>query len=177
MRYHCGVRKEPASNTAGKCAPTKRERHEEEVTDIFVDWKKSTRKWNYKNLRLWARMIANGVHESTKEPPNVLMITVLVQCQNTLSKSHCMMWLWMLLRQWQRFSLDQYQCSSPTCTQSTVVTSTATSWIISPARLADVRMKHYKQLQYLYKLFDDGILDEGEFLEQKNKILGLLRSL
>ena len=31
--------KEPVSNTTGKCASTKPERHEEEVTDIFEDLK------------------------------------------------------------------------------------------------------------------------------------------
>ena len=58
-----------------------------------------------------------------------------------------------------------------------MATSTATSLTISPARLADVRMKHYEQLRYLHKLFDDGILNDGEFLEQKRKILVVLKSL
>ena len=53
-------------------------------------------------------------------------------------------------------------------TQPTVTTSTATSVAaISPSRLADVRMKHYEQLRYLHKMFDDGILSKEEFLEQK----------
>ena len=62
--------KELTNYTTGKCAPTKRERHEE-MTDIFKDFKEM----KLLKLRLWARIIANGVHESTKEPPNVPMIT------------------------------------------------------------------------------------------------------
>jgi len=36
-------------------------------------------------------------------------------------------------------------------TQPAVTTSSA---VISPSRLADVRMKHYEQLRYLHKMLD-----------------------
>ena len=99
----------------------------------------------------------------------------MVKCQNTLSESQCMDAAKAVA---QVFTGWTSQHSSPThTTHSTVATSTATSLTISPAHLADVRMKHYEQLQYLHKLFDDGILDEGEFLEQKRKILVELKSL
>ena len=49
--------------------------YEEEVTDIFEDLKEKHKEMELPKLRLWARMIANGVHESTEEPPNVPMIT------------------------------------------------------------------------------------------------------
>jgi len=37
------------------------------------------------------------------------------------------------------------------------------------------RMKHYEQLRFLHKLYDDGILND-EFGEQKLKILEVLKS-
>ena len=59
-------------------------------------------------------------------------------------------------------SISQHSSSTHT-THSTVATSTATSLTISPTRLSDVRIKHYEQLRYLHKLFDDGILDGENF--------------
>ena len=54
--------KEPTGSTTGKHGPTKQERYEE-VTDNFEDLKEK-HKMEQPKLRLWARMIANGVHES-----------------------------------------------------------------------------------------------------------------
>ena len=47
----------------------------------------------------------------------------------------------------------------------------------SPGRLVDIRMKNYEQLRYLQSLFDDGILTEEEYAEQKKSILSCLRKL
>ena len=128
-------------------------------------------------LRLWARMIANDVHESTEEPPNVPMITGTMPKHAKRESMHDVV-VDAAKAVAQAFTGSTFKCSSPTHTiQSTVATSTVTSLTISPSRLADVRMKHYEQLHYLHKLFDDGILDEREFLEQKSKILVVLRSL
>ena len=38
-------------------------------------------------------------------------------------------------------------------------------------------MKNYEQLRYVQQLYDDGILCEEEYAEQKQDILGSLRKL
>ena len=48
---------------------------------------------------------------------------------------------------------------------------------ISPGKIIELRMKNLEQLQYLQNLFEDDILDEKEYSEQKNNILSSLRKL
>ena len=48
---------------------------------------------------------------------------------------------------------------------------------VSPRKTVDLRMKNYEQLRYLQQLFDDGILSETEFFEQKKNILSFLKNL
>lgn len=43
--------------------------------------------------------------------------------------------------------------------------------------LADVRMKNFQQLRYLQQLFQDDVLTEAEYTEQKSKILQALHTL
>ena len=51
---------------------TKRQEKEEEVDHIFSQLKdKQGDKYDRPKLRLWARMIASGLHESTDDPPDV----------------------------------------------------------------------------------------------------------
>ena len=133
------VAKEPASIT-GKRAPTKRERHEEEVTDIFEDLKGKHKEMELPKLRFWARMIANGVHESTEEPPNVPMITGTMPKRAKRESMHDVV-VDAAKAVAQAFTGSTSKCSSPTHTiQSTVATSTATSLTISPSHLADIRI-------------------------------------
>ena len=47
---------------------------------------------------------------------------------------------------------------------------------VSPGWAVDLRMENYQQLRYLQQLYEDNILNEGEYAEQKN-ILAALRSL
>ena len=48
---------------------------------------------------------------------------------------------------------------------------------ISPLRATDIRSKSYAQLRMVQQLYDDGILTESEFAEQKQKILDSLRKI
>lgn len=48
---------------------------------------------------------------------------------------------------------------------------------VSPGKAVDLRMKTYEQLRYLQQLYEDGILDQKEFAEQKQEILKFLRKL
>ena len=58
-----------------------------------------------------------------------------------------------------------------TCSPALTVTN------ISPGRAVDNRMKNYQQLRYLQSLFDDGILTDSEYAEQKQSILSSLHKL
>ena len=182
------VDKESTGSINNKRVPSKRDRHEEEVSDIFEDLKTKHKEMELPKLRLWARMIANGVHESTEEPPNVPMITGTVPKRAKRESLHDVV-VDAAKAMAQAFTgspatsqpVIVHNSSAAACTtavtQPVVTTSTATSAAISPSRLADVRMKHYEQLRYLHKMFDDHILSEEEFLEQKGKIMDSLRLL
>ena len=41
---------------------------------------------------------------------------------------------------------------------------------VSLGRAVDLRMKNYQQLRYLQQLYEDNILDEKEYVEQKRSI-------
>ena len=137
-------------------------------------------------LRLRTRMIANGVQESTEEPPNVPMITGTVPKRAKRESLHDVV-VDAAKAMAQTFTgspatsqhvryCTQFICCGihHSCHSVTTATSVAT---IFPSRLADVRLKHYEQLRYLHKMCDDGILSEEEFLEQKGKIMDSLRLL
>ena len=48
---------------------------------------------------------------------------------------------------------------------------------MSPSKVVDLRMKNFEQLRYLQQLYEDNILNENEYSEQKNKILATLRNI
>ena len=121
-------------------------------------------------LRLWARMISNGLHESTDEPPNVPMITGKAAKQPKRESVHD------TVVDAAKAVVEALTSTCPKDDQSQAATSQASTGV-SPLRLANIRMKHYEQLRYLHTLFDDGILNEQEFLEQKGTILDTLRAL
>ena len=51
---------------------SKRQKREEEVDTVFDQLKeKHGSKYNTPHLRLWARMIANSLHDDFEEPPNI----------------------------------------------------------------------------------------------------------
>ena len=159
-------------NSATKRPPTKRERNEEEVDDIFTELRKKHKDFETPKLRLWARMIANGIHESTDEPPNVPMISGIPPKQPKWASVHDAV-------------IDAAKAVAEVLTESRkkddqspkASTHRTLNGSVSPFRLAEVRMKHYEQLCYLQTLLDDGILSDAEFLEQKSSILDALRNL
>ena len=48
---------------------------------------------------------------------------------------------------------------------------------VSPGKAVELRMKNFEQLRYLQQLFEDGILSDTEYTEQKRSILSFLRKL
>ncbi len=129
-------------------------------------------------LRLWSRMIASGVHESKDDPPAVPMIS------GNTSK-----------RKGRESFTDAFvgACSAvveaikppTTSTQATqntpppkrVCTSADRGTVLSPGRTVELRTKYMEQLSALKKVYEDGVLTQDEFMEQKKIILGNLRTL
>ena len=104
-----------------------------------------------------------GLELSTVGP---MIVTILFQClghhlnarrRNPLP----IQWL-MYLQSYQSFHISQ-------ANQSSIA--------ISPGKSVDLRMKNLQQLRFIQQLFDDNILSQDEFLEQKKSILEALRKL
>lgn len=115
-------------------------------------------------------MIVNGIHESYENPPNVPMIT------GSISKPP------------PRESLSEIIAGAataivkainpaPVTTLPTDSTSESRPTNLSPGRCVDVRMKNFQQLRYLQQLYNDSILTEAEYQQQKASIMQALRAL
>ena len=48
---------------------------------------------------------------------------------------------------------------------------------VFPGKAVDLRLKNYEQLWCLQQLYEDGILDQKEYMEQKQDILKFLKKL
>lgn len=115
-------------------------------------------------LKLWARMIANDIYENYDEPPNVPMITGIPKPQKkgtAISEAIA----------GATSAIIKAVNPTPAAPLQEITRSS------SPGRNADARMKNLQQLRYLQDLFEDGILDKPEYIEQKNEILEALRKI
>ena len=68
-------------------------------------------------------------------------------------------------------------CNSASSSQSGGTSCPTTCPGVSSDRAVDLRMKNYQQLRYLQQLYEDNILNESEYTEQKRSILAALRTL
>ena len=147
---------------------TRRDEKEKDVDDIFQDLKEHHgSEYSGPQLRLWARMICNGLHEDLDNPPNVPMIT------GTAPKRQ------------KRDSLTEALTGAATVIAKAITAppsgaqppGATPSVGLSPCKAADLRMKHFEQLRYLQQLMEDNIISESEFLEQKQIIIDTLRKI
>ena len=141
---------------------SRREEKEEEVESVFLDLKEKHAEYDIPKLRLWARMITSGLHDSTDEPPKVPVF------QSTEPKR-------------KKSVIGEAAEAIVSCLSqqrpSTPIQTSPKSIGISPNKVADLRMKHFEQLRYLQTLFEDKIINETELSEQKEKIMEALRNL
>ena len=158
---------------------TMREEKEEEVERVYTELVEKHGKSEYSIplLRLWARAIATNHHDDYDEPPDwpqfkshATTAPKKKRGQETLSDA-----LTGAVKVFAEAvtSSRQGTTSSAQPPQPTQMSSMC----ISPAKKVDLRMKNYEQLRFLQKLYDDGILCEEEYTEQKESILGFLRGL
>ena len=143
---------------------TYRHQKEEEAEAIYKELReKHSSMYDSPKLRLWARMISSSLHEDYYEPQDIPAFSgncckrsrrdslsdslsgAAVAFANALSKG---------------YSTDKDKHSIQLTTE-----------VVSSSQAIDLRMKNYEQLRYLQSLLDDGILSEGEYVEQKKNIL------
>ena len=170
----CDATQQTTESTASRNrSPTRkkssrREDKEQEVDDIFQDLKERHESdYSGPQLRLWARMISNGLHEDLDNPPRVPMITGTTPKrpkQDTLTEALTSV-----------ATVFAKMINPPSSGQSVGASSSAMT--MSPCKAADLRMKHLEQLRCLQQLMEDNIISESEFKEQKEIIIATLRKI
>ena len=154
----------------------KRQEREDQIDGIFKDLKSKHRdKYSVPQLRLWSRMICTGIHDDMDKPPNIpafggstkkprkeSVADAITGAATTVIKALCTPVV--------NNSGDSKASAEPE-SHRTPITG------ISPGKAVELRMKNLEQLRYLQNVFEDGILDEKEYAEQKNSILTSLRKL
>lgn len=128
----------------------KRKKWKEEVDSLCDELKDKHSQKYIPKLRLWARMMASGLHDSTNDPPAIppfqniapkrrrsTLGAALTDAAEAIVK--CMN---------QQPSTDLVGVSNCSPVPTTVLTS-VDSVGISPGKASDLRMKNFEQLRYL----------------------------
>ena len=151
--YRDDGREEPAS---------KRARRERDIDDIFetLREKHSVDEYSDPQLRLWARMYANGSHSDLDHPPQVPAITGQVCRLKTSNRS-----LTDALAGAAMAVTKMLAPRSPSKVSHTKPDG------ISPSSKANLSGQYLQQLRTLQQLRDDKTLTEEEFQEQKCMLL------
>lgn len=151
----------------------KRQEQEDDVNDYYRDLvSKHKEMYTTPQYRLWARMHAAGLHDSMDDPPDVPAFTSNPpkrKRKDSLSES--LTGAAIALANTLSHNTDIKSGHMTTSGQSSHGVG------VSPGKTVELRMKNYEQLRYLQQLFDDNILNEDEYKEQKKNILGSLRNL
>ena len=157
---------------------TLREEKEEEVERVYTELvgKHGKSEYSIPLLRLWARAIATDHHDDYDEPPDwpqfksqATVVPKKKRGQDSLTDALTGAAKVIV----EAVTSNKHGNSSSAPHPSGQTSSTC----ISPANKVDLRMKNYEQLRFLQQLYDDGILCEKEYTEQKGNILGFLRTL
>ena len=183
------TRKHKSDLEASAGHTTKRQEKESAVDDVYQELlKKHSKDYDTPKLRLWSRMICSGIHDDYDNPqaiPAFSSSTPKRRKRETLSEAlteAAVVFAESFSASKTPNNDDSCRCSCQpedvTNTSSiTTPTTTVVAAQISPQNAVDLRMKNYEQLRYLQQLFNDGILDEQEFVEQKANILEFFKKL
>ena len=141
----------------------------EETYQTLLD--KHGQKYDTPRLRLWARCICSEQHQSYDNPPALpaFMEPQPKKRKDSLSDA--------LAGAAGAFALVVSSKDATSKSPSVSLQHTGSGQGVSPAKAVELRMKNYEQLRYLQQLFDDGVLTEKEFSEQKRDILDFLRKI
>jgi len=157
----------------GKCkreeVASKCQEKKDEVDTIFKELEqKHGDTYDVPKLRLWARMITSDLHDDYENLPNIPAF------QGSVSKKY---------HQQSNFSdalsgavvvfANALKIGNASTSVSTDKVPTSSTSSMSPTKAIELRMK----ISYLKQLFDDNILSEDEYTDQKQNILSTLKAL
>ena len=155
---------------------TKREEKEEEVEDTYAELKeRHGDKYDIPKLRLWARMVTSGLHDSTDEPPAVpIFSNVTPKRRRSVISDAITDAAGAIMK-----SINSSSTNTPTPTSSSSVVNQSGLNEVSSGlgQATELRMKNMEQLRYLQGLYNDNIITEDELVEQKQMILETIRKL
>jgi len=139
---------------------------EDESEAIFMELRQkhySTGRYDTPRLRLWSRMISAGIHDNYDEPPDIPAFSGNKRSRKE-TLSDCV----------SGAAAAVVKALQGTSKEKEAAPLSAG---VSPIQSTDFRMKNFEQLRYLQSLYNDGILTEDEYVEQKKGILDSLRKL
>ena len=179
----------PKRRKTGEGCLSRREEKELEVEELTKELKELNKeKFNLSEVqyRLWARMITTGIHSSKDTPPQVPMITGITpkrkQRKDDLTMSDT-------IASTAAAVVKAINCVSPVTQSATIQQTILDSCTptrrsndlsqlgISPGKASEIRGKSFGQLSTLKQLYDDCVLTQDEFEEQKRDILFGLKRL
>jgi hypothetical protein len=165
-------------NKEAESAGTKRSQQEAEVESTYKELKEKHKdSWDTPRLKLWARCIVQGIHDDYDIPPDSpAFSTTAPKRARKESLSEAIGGAAVAIV--KALKSDPSEKAGDSSQSSGAVCPGAQSGPgVSPGRAVDLRMKNFQQLRYLQQLYEDNILDDEEYVEQKRSILGSLRNL
>ena len=154
---------------------------EEDVEDnfkVFQRKHRANKQFTTPMLRLWARTITAGLHDHFDSPPDLPAFS-----QSQPKKPRKQESLSDALSEAAVSIVHALSGSSSKEKEKEPITPSKTAPAasvgigVSPGKSVELRMKNFEQLRYLQQFYEDHILDESEYQEQKQNILTALRKL
>ena len=161
----------------------RRQDKEDEVEKIVMELSKKHPEIEKTKIRLWARMISGGLHDDYEKPPDIPAFHRPLKRprkDNNLSDALC----GAATAVCRALSPGPSSAGPSSAGSSSAGSSSSGSsgshmmpFSVSPTRAVNLRMKSYEQLRYSKQLFDDGIIGDKEYKEQKEHVMTTLRKL
>lgn len=175
--------KKRKSSDSETSATTRRDAHENDVDKVFHQLRSIHKdKYTGPQYRVWSRMIANKIHDSVDEPPNIPIITgetpgAKRKKTDSSAISDALIGAATAVSKYLSDGRPELQNQSTPSKSSGARDSPRTALGISPASKAKLTDQYLSQLQRLQGLLDNSVLTPEEFAEQKSYTLTNLRTL
>ncbi len=151
---------------------TKREQTEADTDEAFQQLREKHPKMEGPKLRLWAKLIQSGRHESYDTPPQIPLITGAPAPAKPKKDSFA--------EALTGAVTTIAQALQPPKVLGSPVAQTCSGEQrnkVSPLKKTTIRCSCLEDLKKLKELLEDGVLTETEFTEEKQQILTTLKSL
>lgn len=160
--------KRKREDSAASLASKRQKRQDDIDSEVEKLKEKHGTKWPVLKLRLWARLVVQGDHDSYDEPPQLPAFGAPAQRHRESVSSAI---------SGAAIAIKNALSATPPQNDSAASVSSAERAGVSPGKAIELRMKNYEQLRYIQQLFDDSILSLDEYREQKAEILKSLKKL